>query len=53
MSHSLTHSYLAHVHWRGYRCFYSQGSARRKKKVVHKTATDDKKLQVSVNITES
>ena len=26
---------------------YSQGSARRKKKVVHKSATDDKKLQVS------
>ena len=25
----------------------SQGSARRKKKVVHKSATDDKKLQVS------
>ena len=24
-----------------------QGTARRKKKVVHKTATDDKKLQVS------
>ena len=29
-------------------CCDTQGTARRKKKVVHKTATDDKKLQVSV-----
>ena len=28
----------------------SQGTARRKKKVVHKTATDDKKLQVCGSI---
>lgn len=27
-------------------CVLLQGTARRKKKVVHKTATDDKKLQV-------
>ena len=33
--------------WLNYSCLHCvQGTARRKKKVVHKTATDDKKLQV-------
>ena len=29
--------------------YLPQGTARRKKKVVHKTATDDKKLQVNTS----